>query len=340
MRLDKRTIVSFEIFKKFYPRRHDNAAGLSRIAAKNLQHGPRKGRAIAVKAFGNYHPFVLMFYFLSVLLTAMFISNPILQATALLGGILFCLMLQKRSEITGNIGFYIPLFLIIAVTNPLFSHNGTTPLFFLNGNPVTLEAFLYGIAIAVTVVGVMMWCKCYSEIMTSDKFLYLFGKTVPKLSLILSMALRFVPMYKRQLHKVGRAQKAMGLYSSKSFSDKIRSGMRVFMAMISWSLENAMDTSASMKARGYGIKGRTHFSLFRFYPGDAVLLAVCVCLLSVTIAGTAAGETVFYYYPRLSAVNLSLYAVTVYAAFGILSFLPFIIEVKEAFLWKYYISKI
>ena len=293
-----------------------------------------------MKAFGNYHPATLMIYFLSVLLVTMFVSNPVLQILAMLGGILFCLMLQKKSEIGGNIGFYVPMFLLVAATNPLFSHNGVTPLFFLNGNPVTLEALIYGIAIAVMVTGVMMWCKCYSQIMTSDKFLYLFGRIIPKLSLILSMALRFIPMFKRQMHKVNRAQKAMGLYSSKSFTDKIRSAMRVFMAMISWALENSMETSASMKARGYGMKGRTNFSLFRFYTGDGILLAVCIILLGITISGTAAGETVFYYYPRISELNLSPCAAAVYTSFGILSFLPFIIEVKESLVWKYYISKI
>lgn len=293
-----------------------------------------------MKAFGNYHPFVLLIYFLSVLLVAMLVSNPVLQILALLGGILFSVMLRRRREILGDIGFYVPMFLMIAITNPLFSHNGMTPLFFMNGNPVTLEAFVYGIAIAVMVIGVMMWCKCYSEIMTGDKFLYLFGKAIPKLSLILSMALRFIPLFKRQMRKVNRAQKVMGLYSSKSYMDKVKSTMRVFMAMISWSLENSMETSASMKARGYGIKGRTNFSLFRFYTVDAILLTVCLALLGLTVVGVGMGETVFYYYPGISELNLSAHAVTVYAAFGILSFLPFIIEVKEAITWKYYVSKI
>lgn len=293
-----------------------------------------------MKAFGNYHPMVLFIYFLSVLLISMFVANPVLQILALLGGALFCAMLQRKSEMLGNIGFYVALFLMVAVTNPLFSHNGVTPLFFLNGNPVTLEAFIYGIAIAVMVVGVMMWCKCYSEIMTSDKFLYLFGRAIPKLSLILSMALRFIPMFKRQMHKVNRAQKAMGLYSSQSFVEKIKSAMRVLMAMISWSLENSIETSASMKARGYGIGKRTNFSLFRFYSGDGILLSVCVLLLGITLSGVAAGETAFYFYPQISNINFSPFAVCVYAAFGILSFLPFIIEVKEAALWKYYVSKI
>ncbi len=293
-----------------------------------------------MRAFGNYHPLVLMTYFLSVLFVSMFVQNPVLQLSALLGGCAFSVILSRRRQVLSDFAFYAPMFLMVAITNPLFSHNGVTPLFFLNGNPVTLEAFIYGAAIAVTVIGVMLWCKCYGAIMTSDKFLYLFGKAIPKLSLILSMALRFIPMFRRQMKRVSRAQKAMGLYSSKSYTDRIKSALRVFTAMISWSLENSIETADSMKARGYGIKGRSSFSLFRFHANDGVLLAVCAVLLSVTLAGHALSRLDFYYYPRISEIPLTPFAVFVYISFGILSFCPFIIEVKEALIWKYYVSKI
>ena len=293
-----------------------------------------------VKAFANVHPAVLMFYFLSVLSVSMFTSNPVLSGTALLGGSLFCMTLQKRSAIPGNLGFYIPLFFLVAVTNPLFSHNGVTPLFFLNGNPVTLEAFAYGAAIAVMVIGVMLWCKCYSEVMTSDKFLYLFGKVIPKLALVLSMALRFIPMFKRQFKKVRNAQKTLGLYSAHGLVDKIQSTGRVFLAMISWSLENAMETAASMRARGYGKGKRTNFSLFRFTARDRMLLAVSFALMGVTVIGGAARVTAFTFYPRISTPEVSLFSVAVYISFGALSFLPFAVEVREAIVWTYYRSKI
>lgn len=293
-----------------------------------------------MRAFEQYHPIVLMVYFLSVLLVCMFVWNPVIQLLALLGGICFGAALQRPKEILSDIGFYLPLFFLVAVTNPLFSHNGVTPLFFLNGNAVTLEAFAYGIAIAVMVIAVLLWCKCYTVIMTSDKVLYLFGKAIPKLSLVLSMALRFVPMFKRQMGKVSRAQKAMGLYSGKSYTDRVCSFMRVFMAMIAWALENSMETSASMKARGYGLKGRTNFALFRFFSRDGMLLVMSLLLLGGTLAGVGAGEMVFYYYPRISGFNCSVSAMAVYAAFGVLSFLPFMIEVKENVQWNYYISKI
>ena len=293
-----------------------------------------------MKAFSDYHPVSLMIYFLAVLIISMFVQNPVIQTLSLLGAIFFCLVLQKRSEIKGNLSFYIPMFLLLAITNPLFSHNGVTPLFFLNGNPVTLEAFIYGIFLAVMIVGVMFWFKCYSEIMTTDKFLYLFGKAIPKLSLVLSMALRFIPMLKRRMHSIKRAQKAMGLYSSKSFVDRIKSSLRVFSGLIAWSLENSMEVSSSMTARGYGLKGRTNFSLFRFKPRDGILLGTSVLMSLSVIVAAAMKYTQFSFYPRITCINMSVYSVIAYTAFAILAFLPFIIEIKESAVWKFYVSKI
>ncbi|MDF2567171.1 MAG: energy-coupling factor transporter transrane protein EcfT [Oscillospiraceae bacterium] len=293
-----------------------------------------------MKIFSSYHPVVLLCYFLSVTVMVMFTAHPVLLAEALLGGICFCTVLERGNQFFRNLAFYVPLFLMIAVVNPLFSHNGMTPLFFLNGNPVTLEAILYGIDIAVMLVAVMYWCKCYNIIMTSDKFIYLFGKAVPKISLILSMALRFIPLFKIQMKKVSVAGKAMGLYSSKSRVDKVRSGMRVFSVMVTWSLENAVETSDAMKARGYGLKGRSHFSLFRFTARDAVLLSLTILLTAIVLTGTGLGSTAFLFYPKITHMSFTPFSVVVYVAFGVLCFLPFLIEVKENMKWKYFVSKI
>ena len=115
-----------------------------------------------MKAFSGVHPLVLLLYFFSELTIVMFVQNPVLSVSAFLGAVLFCITLRKRGSVAADLGFYIPLFLLVAVTNPLFSHNGVTPLFFLNGNPVTMEAFVYGVAIAVVVISVLLWSKGYS----------------------------------------------------------------------------------------------------------------------------------------------------------------------------------
>lgn len=293
-----------------------------------------------MKAFAGLHPAVLLFYFLSLLAVTMFSDNPILSATALLGGILCCAVLQGREAMRGNLGFCIPLFLLVSLTNPLFSHAGATTLFRIGNSPVTLEALLYGIALAVTVVGVMLWCNCYSHVMTSDKFLFLFGGWVPRLALVLSAALRFVPMLKRRARAVRDAQRGMGMDVRRGLAGRVRNTCRVYLAVISWSLEHAMETAAAMKARGYGSGRRTHFSLFRLTGRDGAFLALCVLLAGGTVLGMASGATAFAYYPKTDVPSLSPGAVAVYLAFFVLSVCPFIMEMRENVLWKSCRSKI
>lgn len=82
----------------------------------------------------------------------------------------------------------LPSCLLMAIINPLFSHAGATMLFYMkDGNPVTLESILYGIGAGVMLAGVVSWFSVFNVVMTSDKFMYLFGKAIPAASLLLSM---------------------------------------------------------------------------------------------------------------------------------------------------------
>ena len=293
-----------------------------------------------MKAFGEFHPAALMMYFVGVVLVAMFTLHPVLLALALTGGICFCALLEPAGRFVKDLGFYAGVFLLIAVTNPIFSHNGVTPLFFMNGNPVTLEAILCGLAVAGMLVAVMYWFKCYNHIMTSEKFLYLFGRAVPKLALVISMAMRFLPRFHSQMKRVSAAQKAMGLYAGKGLTDRARFGFRVLAATVTWSLENAVDTADSMKARGYGLPGRSSFSLFRFTGRDGGFLAVTGLLLASVLIGLILGGGAFAFYPRVSFVSTAPLSLIVYFSYGVLCFAPFIIELEESLRWKYLQSRI
>ncbi len=293
-----------------------------------------------MRAFSKVHPFTALVYFLCVLAIAMFLANPVFSSIALLGGILFCVPLTNAKEKYADLRFYLPLFILIAVTNPLFSHNGVTPLFFMNGNAVTLEAILYGIGMGLMLIAVLLWCKAYSYVMTTDKFLYLFGSIIPQLSLVLSMALRYIPMLKRQARQMRRSQKAMGLYSSRSYTDRVRATLRVFLALVGWSLEHAVETGKAMRARGYGNGRRTQYHYFRFGRTDAALLGICIAVCTIIAFGGILHRLDFFYYPRITQLNTSPLAMICYVAFAVLALLPFILETEELLLWNYYRSKI
>lgn len=285
------------------------------------------------------HPAVSALYFLSVLLITIFTANPVIPALVLLGGIAFRAALESKKAFFRNLAFYLPLFILIALTNPLFSHNGVTPLFFMNGNPITREAILYGIDIAAMLIAVMYWFKCFDHIMTSDKLLYLLGKVSPQISLVVSSALRFIPLLREQAERIRQTQKAMGLYTSESWLDKLRGTLRVYSSLIGWSLENAVDTGSAMKGRGYGLKERSHFALFRFTRGDGLLLVIIICLDLIVLLSLAAGKLKFDFYPRISDLEFGIHTLPAMLAVGLLSFLPVILEIKENIQWTYYRSK-
>jgi energy-coupling factor transport system permease protein len=293
-----------------------------------------------MKSFATYHPLVLMIYFIVVIAVLMFAGNPVLLVLAVLGGFLFNLMTEIGVKVIRNLLFYILFFVLIAVTNPLFSHNGVTVLFFINSNAYTMEAVYYGMGIGTMLIGMMYWFVNYSLTVTSEKFLFLFGKIIPKLSLVFSMVLRFIPHFRKQIVKVGSAQKAMGLYSRDNYVDKIRSGARVFSIMVTWALENSIETADAMKARGYGLPGRSHFSIFKFGKRDGVLMALIAVLAATVFIGIGTDMLAFSYYPKISGLNTGVFPMFAYTAYGLLVFLPAIIEIKERIKWKYFLSKI
>lgn len=230
---------------------------------------------------------------------------------------------------------YVPLFFLMAMINPLISHNGQLKLFYLNGNAVTVEAIMYGLAIATMLVAVMLWFSSYNTVMTSDKFIYLFGKVSPALSLTLSISLRLVPRFRHQLAQIVQAQKVIGMdYTAGSLWHRIKCIVRILSILITWALDNAIDTADSMKARGYGIKKRSAFSLFVFERRDGVVLAIILVLFLTNLAAGFLGTTSFYFYPTFSALKWDIGSILFYSSYLLLLSIPLIIEIREAFKWR------
>lgn len=288
----------------------------------------------------NLHPLVSFTYFITVLLFTMLLRNPVITVISLLGSVFSAFGRTSRAEKISDIKFYLPLAFLITLTNPIFSHNGITPLFFLNGNAFTLQALIYGVFIALMIVSVLLWSKLYSKTVTSDKFLYLFGKILPKTTLILSVSLRYIPLIKKDAKKIKDVQKTLGLYSTGSLTDNFLSSCKVYFALIGRTLENAVGTAESMKARGWGEGKRTPYAVYKFRKTDALLLFL-FALISVTLTICAAtGKISFNFYPAFHLAPVGSAALLSYFSFALLSLLPFIIETEVHIRWTLLRSKI
>jgi len=293
-------------------------------------------------AFSSYHPVINFIWFASVLLFSMFFLHPVFLVISHICSFCYSVSLGGRKAFKFNLLYMLPMLLFMAALNPAFNHAGVTILFYLrNGNPVTLESVLFGVSSAVMFVSVIVWFSCYHAVMTSDKFIYLFGRVIPSLSLVLSMVLRFVPRYKAQIKVISGAQKGIGRdVTNGNVIERAKNGMKILSIMTTWALENAIETADSMKSRGYGLRGRTSFSLYRFDGRDKVTLAVLLCLIAVLICGGAVGQNTMRFFPSVRLPTTTAFSFALYAAYLGLCLMPVIIDTAEELKWNSLRSKI
>ena len=286
--------------------------------------------------FSKFHPVVNFVYFLAVLLFTMFFMHPVCLVISLAASFAYAIYLNGKKAVMFTLKFMLPMFLLAAIINPLFNHKGVTILaYFSNGNPLTMESIIYGIAAGIMLVSVIQWFSCYNAVMTSDKFVYLFGRVIPALSLVLSMTLRFVPKFKAQLGVVRNAQRCIGRdISNGTIIQRLKNGVKILSIMITWSLESAIETADSMKSRGYGLPGRSAFSIYRFEKRDGIMLAITVIFAAYVLTGNALGYIDWTYYPMMNGGGINLFSVTIFVIYAVLCVLPLIINIKEECKWK------
>ena len=158
-------------------------------------------------SFSALHPALTFCYFAAVLLLTMLVLHPVFLALSLLGALGYCAVLRGWRSLGRTLGWLVPFLVLMAALNALLNHAGVTMLFYLpNGNPVTREALCYGAAAAAMFAAVILWFQCCNVVMTAEKYLYVFGSALPGVSLLLSMALRFVPKFSAHIRSVRAAQ--------------------------------------------------------------------------------------------------------------------------------------
>lgn len=286
--------------------------------------------------FSGYHPIINFLYFGFVLSFSMVFMHPFCLALSLVCALIYAVYLNGKKAMRFSLFYMLPMFLMAAILNPAFNHEGATILmYFKSGNPLTKESILYGIAAASMLVCVISWFSCYNAVMTSDKFVYLFGRIIPALSLVLSMTLRFVPKFKAQIAVVSHAQKCLGRnVSDGSVLQRVRNGVTILSIMITWALESSIQTADSMKSRGYGLKGRTAFSIYRFDKRDRSALLFLMFCGAYVIFGAFRGALYWRYFPTLKGVGFGLYPLSVFLCYFVLCVSPVLMNLMEDRKWK------
>ena len=288
-------------------------------------------------AFSGCHPVVNFLYFAMVLVFAMCFLHPVCLGMSLVSALAYSIYLKGGKAVRFAVLYMLPMMVLAAVLNPAFNHGGVTILAYLpDGNPLTLESILYGLDSAVLLVGVIVWFTCFNEVMTSDKFVYLFGRIIPALSLVISMILRFVPRFVEQTRTISQSQKCIGRDASTgSVWQRLRNGATILSIMVTWALENAIEYADSMNSRGYGLPGRTAFSIYRIDERDKhMLLWLGFCGVYI-ISGWITGAFYWRFIPSIKHVEITPFTLSFMLVYLLLCLTPLILNVKEDNTWKH-----
>lgn len=318
----------------------------------------------------SIHPAVYLLYYFIMVLFAFIFSDPYFVVT-FLALILVLIYLQGvSSELKNIMRLFIPLSILIMILNPLLNRTGAHRIYLWNNFFITYEAIAYGILMSLALLIVILVFSSYNRSVSYQEMLYIFSKKLPIISMIIVMALRFIPLINSRAIEVQKLNnlKSNGVefegedndeinldefnsnintdYDSK-LVNRLKSNKRVAKIIkeaktmgkimgitVSWSLEESMFTAKSMKARGYNATERTSYLSYKFGNADFAFLAIIVITVGIIIVGLLKGIGMINIYPSIDFSFSNLPFNIYYLAF-IVFLLPLIyLEIKERILWR------
>lgn len=278
--------------------------------------------------FDSYHPIINFIYIMSVIVCTITFQHPVFLVIAYVAAFVWSVKLKGKKALIFNL-ILIPCILLYMMWYASYNHFGLTVLWYNRiGNRMTLEAFVYGFVRGTIAATVIMELSCVFATVTTDKIVYLLGRVSPNLSLFFSILLRFVPRMKAQSRKIDIARQGVGHgIGQGNIFQRVWHLLAVISITITWAMEHLIESAMSMKSRGYSLKKRTAFSIYRFDNRDRCFIIVMVFCIMVTYVGYAIGETMMYYDPELILHPMTGVSMLFYVIYAILLFLPVTLQI-------------
>lgn len=142
----------------------------------------------------SIHPAVYLLYYFIMVLFAFIFSDPYFVVTFLVLILVLISLQGISSELKNIMKFFIPLSILIMILNPLLNRTGAHKIYLWSNFFITYEAIAYGILMSLALLIVILVFSSYNKSVSYQEMLYIFSKKLPIISMIIVMALRFIPL--------------------------------------------------------------------------------------------------------------------------------------------------
>lgn len=281
--------------------------------------------------FATYHPAVAFVFLACAIVISMAALQPVFVALSFLGALACSVVCRGARATAGSFVWIVPLWLVVAIANPLFSASGSIEILRIGVRAVYVESLVYGACSGGMLASVFLWFSSYAACMNSANTMALFGNVLPIVSLMVSQVMRLVPQFVARGRGIAAAQDAVSAAAPQTKRQQTAGRLRIVSVLMGWGMEDGIERSDAMRARGYDCGARrTTYKRYRFGRADASVLAAIVVLAAVAGACAAAVCLRFSFYPTLSGWG----AWWAYLPYALLMAVPSALRFKEWLLWR------
>jgi energy-coupling factor transport system permease protein len=195
------------------------------------------------------------------------------------------------------------VWLPIVLVNVLVSREGVTVFArlgdlgpFGQGN-LTVEALVYGAVIALKVTLLILITTLASLAVDPDELLRILRRLSFRSALTASLATRMIPVLAADAQRLAEAQRTRPDGPPRG----TRGRVALLRAVISGSLDRAMDVAAALEVRGFASASRAPRLPRPWSRHDVAFLASAVAVVALAVCGRLAGVASFSAYPELHA---------------------------------------
>ena len=293
-----------------------------------------------VRGIRSFHPFVLFVYFLLALILTTLYAHPIYLVVVTFLFIGTNLVLDNGKELEKWTNMILTLSTVIIILNPLFNHRGSHILGYLFNNPITLESLVQGAIYALSLAAVVILFVIINIVFSPNMFTFLFSKVSHQWTIIIMLAMRFVPQLRKNIKDLQDLQTLKGISMTEgSIRQRARNGMQFVQMILVQSLEDSITVADSMTARGYGVTKPSNYANYQMKRRDYVSLIFLFIVTIILVWAWTADYGTLQVQPYLGIIWRGGIQNIVMLVWFLFSGFLLWIEGKEIIKWKYYQHK-
>lgn len=260
------------------------------------------------------NPFSKLGWITSILILSLVLDSPLFLLVVFLSTLPLVKAARVWSEWLSAMRLALYLSAAIILINTLVSSHGTHVLFEapfhlpLVGVPlITLEAIIYGAVMSLRLLSIISaFALLTFTVNPDDMMLAMIKLRLPyKSVLVTSLSARFIPTLLDDIARITDVQRSRGLDLDRGrLPQRIKSRTAIVTALLSNSLDRAVQVAEAMESRAFGSgRQRTFYRDLGFSPTDITTLVFCLLPAALGIFMGLNGYGQYHYYPTVSWVS-------------------------------------